>query len=433
MKTNCSSQLDRALEPLDVDGMARRSGFRRRQPKKLSPLTFIRSCCLLLINKKVSLRRWAILIGTLINQTYAKQSLFERMSHSAATFLQSVVLALVGKLSLGVQRVLPPVLDSFSRVLLQDSVILTLPAKLRRFFPGARNQHGHLGGMLRVQGLYDLKGACFVSFSHGPFTTNDCELADEVLKLLRPGDLLLRDLGYLVLGVFRRIDQMQAFFLSRFKHNLQVFEPDGQGLDLPKLLSHRTHPLDQDVLVGAKEQLPVRLVALRVSEEVANQRRHQARQNRHFRASKRHLQLLSWDLLMTNVSQERLPTRAVAKVYGLRFHIETIFKAWKSHFSLEDIPAGSRAQVETLLYARLLLITVFEVCFFSRWDYENQERCGPLSLLKTAAFLQLYLPLTLLSELQSRLEDALQKQVPYHCTYEKGRRRKNFVEKLELT
>jgi REP element-mobilizing transposase RayT len=28
---------------------------------------------------------------------------------------------------------------------------------------------------------------------------------------------------------------------------------------------------------------------------------------------------------------------------------------------------------------------------------------------------------------------ALQKQVPYHCTYEKRRKRNNFVEKLQLT
>jgi hypothetical protein len=118
---------------------------------------------------------------------------------------------------------------------------------------------------------------------------------------------------------------------------------------------------------------------------------------------------------------------------GCDCQIETIFKAWKSHFHLEDMPAGSRAQVETLLYARLLLITLFEVRFLARWDYQYQDRAAPLSLLKVAAFLQLYLPLTLLSALQPRLEAALLKQIPYHCTYERRSKRKNFVEKLKLT
>jgi hypothetical protein len=434
MKTDCRSQLESALEPLDLNGLARRAGFWRRQPRKLWPLTFIQSCCLLLANRAVSYRRWAILIGTLTNQTYAKQSLFERMTGHAAAFVQSVVVSLVGQLAGVRERVLPAALEAFGRVIIQDSTILTLPPKLARFFPGGRNQHGSLGGMLRVQGLYDLKHECFVHFSHSAFVRNDLAVAGEALRWLRAGDLLIRDLGYVVLEVFRRIDRLPAFYLSRFKHNLRVFEPDGQPLDLIRQLSHRTHPLDKDVLLGTKAQLSTRLVALKVSEEVANLRRHRARHDRHHpHPSKAHLLLLGWDLLMTNASREQLPTKVIAKVYGLRYHIETIFKAWKSHFSLEDMPAGSRAQAETLLYARLLLITIFQVCFLARWDYQLQERAGPLSILKLAAFMQLYVPVTLLSELQVHLETALQKQVPYHCTYEMRCKRKNFVEKLQLT
>ncbi len=434
MKTDCRSQLESALEPLDLDTLARQTGFWRRRPRKLWPLTFIQSCCLLLVEKKVSYRHWAILIGTLTNQTYAKQSLFERMTLRAAAFVQTAVLRLVGHLAAAPERVLPPALAAFRRVIIQDSTILTLSAKLVRFFRGGRNQCGSQGGMLRVQGLYDLTHECFIHFSHSAFVRNDLTLAAEVLRYLRAGDLLLRDLGYLVLKVLRQIEALHAFFLSRFKHNLRVFESDGRPLDLVGQLSHRTHPLDQDVLLGAKEQLPVRLVALRVSEEVANLRRHRARHDRHHpHPSKAHLQLLSWDLLITNTRRDQLPTRVVAKVYGLRYHIETIFKAWKSHFYLEDMPAGSRAQVETLLYARLLLITLFQVCFLARWDYRVQQQTGPLSILKLAAFMHLYVPVTLLAESQAHLEAALQKQVSYHCTYEKRCNRKNFVEKLQLT
>jgi hypothetical protein len=310
MKTTCCSQLEKVLGPLEVDALARQTRFCRRTPKKLSPLTFIQSCCLLLLEKKVSYRRWAILIGGLINATYAKQSLFERMTERAVSFVQTLVLNLVGQLSRQCQRVLPPGLDSFQRVLVQDSTVLMLPAKLARFFPGGRNQHGSLGGMLRIQGLYDLKGGRFVHFSHSAFNTNDLTLADQILDHLRAGDLLLRDLGYLVLEVLRRIAQMKAFFLSRFKHNLQVYEPNGQLLNLSQLLSHRTRPLDKDALVGAKEQLAVRLVAVKVSEETANLRRYQARRDHHHpHPSKKHLLLLSWDLLITNVSQEQLSTK----------------------------------------------------------------------------------------------------------------------------
>jgi hypothetical protein len=433
MKATCRSQFESALEPLDLEGLALETGFQRRKPKKLTPLIFLQSCCLLLVNTKVSFRNWAVLIGSLINDTYSKQSLFERMGDRAVKFVQQVVLTLVVRLRSGRERVLPEELRVFKRIIDHDSTILTLPKKLRRFFPGARNQHGSLGGMLRVQGYYDIKEGRFLHFSHSAFTRNDFKWAYEIFDFLCAGDLLLRDLGYLVLDVLRRIDALKAFFLSRFKHNLEVFGLDGQRLDLAALLGHRTYPLDKDVLIGAKEQMPVRLVAVKLAQEKANLRRQKARKNRHFHPTKRHLLLLGWDMLFTNVPRQQLCAKAIVKLYGLRSHMETIFKAWKSNFNLEDVPAGSRAEVETLLYARLLLITIFEVCFLARWDYELEDRAGPVSLLKLSIFMRLYLPVTLLSELQLKLEAALQKQVPYHCTYEKRRKRKNFVEKLQLT
>jgi hypothetical protein len=433
MKTDCLTHVEAALSSLDLDALARQSRFCRREPRKLPPRSFLLSCCLLLAEPLVSLRRWALLIGTLTNQTYAKQSLCERLSDRAVRFVQGVVLSLVSRLNTQEQPALPAALTAFARVLIQDSTILTLPAKLRSWFPGARNQNGHLGGMIRLQGLYDLRHRCFVHFSHSAFTRNDQTLAHEVLAHLSPGDLLLRDLGYLVLAVLRQIGRRGAFYLSRFKVSLVVLEPEGQRLDLVRRLKKRTAPLDEVVHLGAREQLPARLVGFRVSDQEANRRRRVARRNHHFHASPKHLALLDWDLFITNASALQLSAREVAKVYGLRFHIETIFKSWKSHFQLEDLPAGSRAQVETLLYARLLLITILEVRFWARWEDQLQDRAGPLSRLKVAAFLRLYLPITLLPELQPDLEAALQKQLPYHCTYEKRRKRKNFAERLKLT
>ncbi len=436
MKTkDARSQLESALEPLQCERLARQTGFCRRQPKKLEPLSFVQSACLLLTEKMVSYRRWAMLIGVLSNQTYAKQSLFERLSSRAVVFLQSVLQALVSHLNQGVERVLPPELNGFARVIIQDSTLLTLSPKLARFFPGARNQCSQKRqSQLRVQGFYDLKQERFLYFSHGAFNRNDQSAAQDGLELLRPGDLFMRDLGYWDLRVVRHLGEAGLHYLSRFKHNVRVFEPGGQPLDLARLLRHRTRPLDKDVLVGVKAQLPVRLVAIPLAEEVANQRRHQARHNRHFHASRQHVILAGWALFITNVSREVWTPKVVAQIYHLRWRIETIFKAWKSHFNLENAPAGSRVEVEAFLYARLLLITIFEVCFLARWDYQLQGQTATgLSLLKVAAFLPLYLPVAWLAQLQPHLESALLKQVAYHCTYEKRTTRKNFLEMLELT
>lgn len=426
--------LQRALAQLNLEALARQTGFARRQPKKLSPLAFIQSCCLVLLQGRASLRQWALLIGVLGHQTYSKQALQQRLGGAAARFVQSVLQALLVHLSQPLQRVLPPGLEAFPRVILQDSTILTLPAKLARFFAGSRNQAGYRGAMIRVQSFYDLKHERFVHFRHSAFTRHDAKGAQDGLEHLRPGDLLVRDLGYFVLPVLRQLRDRQIFFLSRFKIGTGVCEPAGRPLDLARTLRHRTRPLDRAVLLGQKEQLPVRLVAVRVPEAVANQRRRVARANRHYRPTKKHLILLGWALFVTNVGRELWPTQLVARIYGLRWRVETIFKAWKSHFHLEDVPAGSRAEVEVLLYARLLWISLFEVCFLARWDYQIQKEPAPgLSLLKLAGFLPLYLAAAVLRAFQPALEKALLQQVPYHCSYEKRRKRKNFVEQLDLT
>jgi hypothetical protein len=435
MKTDVCSQLESALEPLDCDALARGTGFCRRLPKKLPPLTFVQSACLLLTEPVVSLRRWAMLIGLLRNRTYAKQSLFERLNRRAVNFLQRVLQALLATLSLGRQRVLPPELDSFERVILQDSTLLTLSPRLAGFFPGSRNQSSpRRQSQLRLQAFYELKHEHFLYFSHGAFNRNDLSAAEDGLELLRPGDLLVRDLGYLVLGVLRRLQDSGICYLSRFKHNLRVFEPGGQPLDLARLLRHRTRPLDKDVLVGAKEQLPVRLVAIPLAEELANQRRHQARHNRHFHASRQHVILAGWEIFITNVGREVWSPKVVAQIYHLRWRIETIFKAWKSHFNLENAPAGSRVEVEAFLYARLLLITIFEVCFLARWDYRLQSQTPTgLSLLKLAAYLPLCLAAGWLAQLQPHLQGALLKQIRYHCTYEPRNQRQSYLQMLKLT
>jgi IS4 transposase len=76
--------------------------------------------------------------------------------------------------------------------------------------------------------------------------------------------------------------------------------------------------------------------------------------------------LLGWAIYITNVPATRLSAQAVAQVYGLRWRIEIIFKAWKSYFALTQVPAGSKDPVEALIYAKLIFITLFQAPILSQ-------------------------------------------------------------------
>jgi hypothetical protein len=317
-------------------------------------------------------------------------------------------------------------------VLLHDSVILSLSPKLARAFPGTGNQFGPRRGMLRVQVWLDLKREQFVRFTHGPYNRNDLAAAPEGLEELQAGDLLIRDLGFYVLAVLRRLQDLRVFFLSRLRTDASVFESGGGPLDLRRALRGRD-VLDRPVRLGGKEKLPVRLVALKVPENVANERRRKARQKRRYHPSQRHLFLLGWNLYITNVGPQTWSAREVGRVYGLRWRIETTFRAWKQYFQLEDLPAGSATEVAVLLYARLLFISLFQVQYLGACDYQIQKKpIPPVSQEKLAAFMPVLVGAQLLTAFQPRLASALGKQVPYHCTYEK-RKRKHFIDMLQLS
>ena len=76
---------------------------------------------------------------------------------------------------------------------------------------------------------------------------------------------------------------------------------------------------------------------------------------------------MDWAILITNVLPSVWSARTVARKYALRWRIETIFKAWKSPFALTEVPDGSPAQVQSLLYAKLIFITLFQASFWRPW------------------------------------------------------------------
>ena len=108
------------------------------------------------------------------------------MSPRAVGFLQAVLGSLLGTLASSPTSV-SAALQGFGRVLVQDSTALQLPEKLARFFPGASNQKGAQGAMLKIQACYDLLSQSFVYFSLSSYRRNDQAASPEVLPLVRAG------------------------------------------------------------------------------------------------------------------------------------------------------------------------------------------------------------------------------------------------------
>jgi hypothetical protein len=416
-----------ALAALPLDVLARQSGFCRRRPKKIHPQAFLQLCCLGALQARASLSSWAALWGLFTSRTLSKQALARRCSAPALAFLQAVLQTLLAGLCRP-PAATPGYLRAFRRVLLQDSTTLPLAPKLAARFPGSRNQTRQTSASLKIQVIFNLLDESFLHFSLTPFTTNDQKAAPLILSVLRAGDLIIRDLGYFVLRVFQDCQAQGACFLSRWRWGVLLSDPQTrQPLDL--LARLRTYGAwEGPVLLGAAQPLPVRLVAVPLPPAVAAERRRKLRANRDRRCkpSANQLALLDWEIFITNVPPEVWPASTVAKVYGLRWRIEILFKAWKGHFQLAHLTNGSAEQIQLLIYGRLIWITLFHVHFLG-----SAPPAGHLSVLKLAAWCRDFLLACLLAHQTPPSAAALRQQISYHCRYEKRRKRRNFPQQLQ--
>jgi hypothetical protein len=181
---------------------------------------------------------------------------------------------------------------------------------------------------------------------------------------------------------------------------------------------------DGPVLLG-REKLPARLIAVRLPQALAAERRRKARANRDQRLhhSPQYLRLLDWNIFITNVPAATAPAHLLVKLYALRWRIEIIFKTWKSHFHLDQPLNGPPAQILLVILGKLIWITWFSVHFTQA--LAKQEN---ISLLKLADWWSKFGLLAFLPTLPTGQN--LWKLILYYSRYEQRKDRVNFLQKL---
>jgi len=413
-----------ALAALPLHQLARQSGFFRRSPRKLSLEAFLHTALLSVAQPSWSLRSWAACLSALQQQLFSKQALHKRCQSRAVDFLQALIAGHLGRVCSRAAR--PALFADFTRVFLQDSTTLSLHRTLAAHFPASGNQSHQPSAGLKIQAVFELLTQRWFAFQLGPFTRTDQQAAADCLDWIKPGDLLLRDLGYAVLPIWQELLNRGAYFVSRLRSDIAIFDQKGQTLDLIALLQASSLSSTQ-VKVGHSEQIPLRLVALKLPPNLAAQRRRRARANakrdRRLRLTRRYLKLQDWTLLVTNVEQKTWSDQQVLEAYQCRWQIEVLFKAWKSHFQIHHLPSTANPeQLLLTLCCKLLAIALLQQFLLPVWD---QPLHCPFSPLRLAAYFAFLLPLILL--LPELIDSS---QLAYFCRYDKRPSRPNFFEKL---
>jgi hypothetical protein len=158
----------------------------------------------------------------------------------------------------------------------------------------------------------------------------------------------------------------------------QVYEPQGQALDLAACLpAQGTAVVDWPGHWGMHHPLPARLVAVRVPQEVANQRRqalHADARRRGQAVSQKRLRLADWTLCCTNVPPDLLSAKEVLVVARVRWQIELGVKLWKTSGHLAHSRSEQPWRVLCEVYAkRLGLLIPHWVMVTSLWPYPDRS------------------------------------------------------------
>jgi hypothetical protein len=400
----------------------------KRQPKKIDPYNFISLVCTLAVLDTPSFNSIAAKYSTEYDMLMSKQAICKKMKKECLEFFMSILALIIKNRIEKAESKTMVIIKEYGRVIVQDSTIIKLPLRLFASFSGTKNG-ATTGCNARIQGVYDLISGCFLDFSIDPFSKNDLLAAPQLA--ICNNDLSLRDRGYFSVDEIQRHVEAGADCIYRFKVGTTILCPQtGAKLDILKLLKNKSDLVDMEVCLNNKQHTKVRLVALPVSDNIANRRRANAKNktNRKKQPSQTVLQLMSWTIFITTIPKNKACANKIFTLYSLRWRIEIIFKAWKSYASFAKIHNISEIHLRILLTARFIMIVVFlqhlyNPCFEVIWSRYKRE----LSLLKFFCYLIKNIEhlSTLLKFATNRSHCILEKYLLKYCTYDK-RKRINF-------
>jgi hypothetical protein len=358
-----------------ADKAGRETGFVKRE-SKMGGAEFAQTLSFgWLSNPAATLEELAQTAAT-IGVKISAQGLDQRFTEEGARLLKRILDQAVTQLIQGETPGLP-ILKRFSAVYIQDSSVVDLPEDLTKVWSGCGNGVGTGQAAVKIEVRLDLLSGEMI----GPFL-EDGRIHDAVSHIQSvptpARSLRIADLGYWSLDEMDEIAKAGGFWLSRLKSRIKVALPGGKSQDILEFLNHSNcNSLDCPVIVSDLHPTPARLLAIRVPQEVAEQRRRKVREDairRQKAVSKRSLALADWTILVTNVPDNLLSLAEALVIMRARWQIELLFKLWKSYGQIDEWRSSKPWRILCEVYAKLLAMLIQHWLFLvGFWQFANRS------------------------------------------------------------
>ncbi|HEV7349449.1 IS4 family transposase [Telluribacter sp.] len=364
------SALSVFFDSVQLERLGRQVRFIERSTSRLSAWMFLQlNTCLVSNGSSVSLTDMTDTLLETFGVELTKQSLDERFNCFAVTFMRSCfehVFEQVVASSGGPQSAT----RVFERVILRDATSFQLPAQLASFYEG--NAGDTTGSVIKIQQEYDLLSGKVLRLDLRSGKENDTQWLNEQGLPVSANDLQLMDLGYFKLGHLLHIARQGGYFISRYKVGTSLFRKDRQGhyqkLDWSELLPHvQGADFERQIWLGeGTQKLPVRLHLHEVPDLQVQKRLrkyqlkdcNQPSTRKKYQTSELKKRLASYNIFITNATEQQLEAEQIYTFYKLRWQIELLFKIWKSVFAIDKIGKMSVGRFHCYLYGKLIAILV---------------------------------------------------------------------------
>lgn len=332
------------------------------------------------------------------------QGLQERLNNpQASAFMQEVLRKGLSYLveSAGLQGDL---LARFEGVYIQDSSIVSLPDALQSLWRGCGSQKSKKAA-LKIHTVLDYqRGGLTFQLVEAYHNDNPLQKHD-----LPKGSLRLADIGYFKIPLFKQFNREGVYWLSRLPARVGIWTGEKVTHLSTYLADYEGDFLDTDVELSA-QRLPCRLIAIRVPDEVAAQRRKRVQseaQSRPHQLQEQTLTLCAWTIIVTNLSRAALSISEALILLRLRWQIELLFKLWKQETALAKWRTHKPGQILTEVFSKLLIVLIQHwLLVLGLWDEPERSLFKAVKLLRKQAF-YLFAALTDFSKLLAALETIL--------------------------
>jgi len=348
----------------EIDELAKEVKFIQRENCSISGIEFVYLMSIILFssNDTKTLQQQCDDLKQEFNINITSQALSARQNRKTAKiFLEKVYQLLLAE-EIGEIIETNDIFKEFENVYIQDSSIINFHKIKSEFFKGSGGSKNQSSYKLNL--IFNIAKMSVKSMTIHGANENDLSLSSNTLEHLNCGDLHIADLGYFVLGDFKKIDDLGAYFLSRYKSKTNIYlkKEDKDKFDLISYLAEQEGNIIEfkEIYIGKDARLKCRMICYRLPKDVADskirKKKAEYKKSGANPPSKELLESLKYAIFITNIPKEKVSTEMIGTLYKIRWQIELIFKEFKSLMKIDVMHGKNEATINTFIYGKLISI-----------------------------------------------------------------------------